>query len=95
MAAHDIHIRFPRILYESINVLVVKEGYYRSAPEFILECTRTKLDEIRKYRIDQRKINIYWRQQKEDSKRINPKVNADIGTEGASACPNITYKYQT
>jgi len=44
-----------------INDLVVKEGhYYRSAPEFILECARQKIDEIKKNRIEQRKINIYW-----------------------------------
>jgi hypothetical protein len=50
---------------------VVKEGYYRSAPEFILECTRQELNEIKKNRIDQRKINIYWRQQKKNSKGDN------------------------
>jgi hypothetical protein len=47
-------------LYESINEIVVKEGHYRSAPEFILECTRQELNEIKKNRIDQRKINVYW-----------------------------------
>ena len=56
----DVHIRFPRRLYESINELVVKEGHYRSAPEFILECARQELNEIKKSRIDQRKINVYW-----------------------------------
>jgi Arc/MetJ-type ribon-helix-helix transcriptional regulator len=56
----DVHIRFPRRLYESINELVVKGGHYRSAPEFILECTRQELSEIKKNRIDERKIKVYW-----------------------------------
>ncbi|HYZ60017.1 MAG TPA: hypothetical protein VE544_10210 [Nitrososphaeraceae archaeon] len=56
----DVHIRFPRRLYESINELVVKEGHYRSAPEFILDCARQKLNEIRTSRIDERKIKVYW-----------------------------------
>ncbi len=60
MVTPDIHIRIPRKLYESINDLVVKEGHYRSAPEFILECTRQKLNEIKKNKIDQRKIKLYW-----------------------------------
>jgi Arc/MetJ-type ribon-helix-helix transcriptional regulator len=60
MDVPDIHIRIPRKLYDLINELVVKEGYYRSAPEFILECTRTKLNEMKKYNIDKRKIRIYW-----------------------------------
>jgi Arc/MetJ-type ribon-helix-helix transcriptional regulator len=79
MGTPDIHIRIPRKLHELINELVVKEGYYRSAPEFILKCTRAELDQIKKYNIDQRKIKIYWhrfRQEKEDGKmreeRINP-----------------------
>ena len=84
MSASDIHVRFPRKLYESINEYIVKEGHYRSAPEFILECTRTRLEEIKKYRIDLRKINIYWRQQKEISKRATPKVNTGVGIESTS-----------
>jgi Arc/MetJ-type ribon-helix-helix transcriptional regulator len=51
-ASCDVHVRLPRRLYESINSLVVKKGYYRSAPEFVLECTRQKIDEIKKNRID-------------------------------------------
>jgi Arc/MetJ-type ribon-helix-helix transcriptional regulator len=69
MDVPDIHIRIPRKLYDLINELVVKEGYYRSAPEFILECTRTKLNEMKKYNIDKQKIRIYWhnfRHAKED-----------------------------
>ncbi|MGH9979301.1 MAG: hypothetical protein ACRD8Z_26230 [Nitrososphaeraceae archaeon] len=72
MVTSDIHIRIPRKLYELINDLVVKEGCYRSAPEFILECTRQKVDEIKKNRIDQREINLYWhklRMEKENEKR--------------------------
>jgi len=56
MGTPDIHIRIPRKLYELVNNLVVKEGYYRSAAEFILECTRNRVEEIKRYRIDQRKI---------------------------------------
>jgi Arc/MetJ-type ribon-helix-helix transcriptional regulator len=56
MDAPDIHIRIPRKLYELINNLVVKDRYYRSAPEFILECARNRVEEIKRYRIDQRKI---------------------------------------
>ena len=51
-ASCDVHVRLPRRLYESINSLVVKKGYYSSAPEFVLECTRKKIDEIKKNRID-------------------------------------------
>jgi Arc/MetJ-type ribon-helix-helix transcriptional regulator len=56
MDVPDIHIRIPRKLYELINNLVVKEGYYRSAPEFILECTRNRVEEIKRYRVEQRKV---------------------------------------
>ena len=56
MESPDIHIRIPRKLYELINKLVVEGGYYRSAAEFILECTRIRVEEIKGYRIEQRKI---------------------------------------
>jgi Arc/MetJ-type ribon-helix-helix transcriptional regulator len=71
-ASSDVHVRLPRRLYESINSLVVKKGYYRSAPEFVLECIREKIDEIKKNRIDQQKINIYYqklKQEQENQKR--------------------------
>jgi hypothetical protein len=57
-----------------INDLVVKEGHYRSAPEFILECARRKIDEIKNNRIEQRKINVYWhrlRTEKEEKNECN------------------------
>ncbi|MGH9951907.1 MAG: ribbon-helix-helix domain-containing protein [Nitrososphaeraceae archaeon] len=75
MVTSDIHIRIPRKLYEMINDLVVKEGHYRSAPEFILECARQKIDEIKNNRIEQRKINVYWhrlRTEKEKENECNP-----------------------
>ena len=71
-SSSDVHIRVPRELYEYITSLVVKEGYYRSPPEFILECVRRQLNEIKKSRIDERKINVYWhrlRMEKENEKR--------------------------
>jgi hypothetical protein len=82
LAAPDIHVRFPRKLYESINDLMVKGGHYRSAPEFIIECTRQKLDEIKQTRIEQLKINVYWhrlRMEKETDERTreNHKNNLD------------------
>lgn len=66
----DVHIRVPRELYEYITNLVVKEGYYRSAPEFILECTRTRLEEIYRYRIDHRKINLYYKRLKQAKEQL-------------------------
>jgi Arc/MetJ-type ribon-helix-helix transcriptional regulator len=92
MDTPDMHIRIPRKLYESINNLVVKEGYYRSAPEFILECTRTKLEEIKKYRIDQRKIKIFWRQQ-ETTKEVQeiPKIDRDTRIDSTSLRDNMNY----
>jgi Arc/MetJ-type ribon-helix-helix transcriptional regulator len=91
----DIHIRIPRKLYESINDLVVKEWYYRSAPEFILECARIKLEEIKRYRMDQRKLKMFWRQQ-ETTKEVReiPRIDGDTRIKSTSVRPNTTYKYQ-
>ncbi|MGH9988528.1 MAG: hypothetical protein ACRD8W_31735 [Nitrososphaeraceae archaeon] len=75
MDVPDIHIRIPRKLYEVINDLVVKEGYYRSAPEFILECTRNRVEEIKRYRIDQRRIRAL---EKENARNITHKVDTGI-----------------
>ena len=66
----DVHIRVPRELYEYITNLVVKEAHYRSAPEFILECARQELNEIKKSRIDERKIKVYWHRFKQEKMKM-------------------------
>jgi Arc/MetJ-type ribon-helix-helix transcriptional regulator len=75
MGTPDIHIRIPRKLYELINKLVVKEGYYRSAAEFILECTRNRVEEIKRYRIDQRKIRAL---EKANTRNITHKNDSNM-----------------
>jgi Arc/MetJ-type ribon-helix-helix transcriptional regulator len=69
-SSSDVHIRVPRELYEYITNFVVKEGYYRSAPEFILESARRQLSEIKKSRIDERKINVYWHRIKQEKMKM-------------------------
>jgi Arc/MetJ-type ribon-helix-helix transcriptional regulator len=75
MGTPDTHIRIPRKLYELINKLVVQEGYYRSAAEFILECTRNRVEEIKRNRIDQRKIRAL---EKENTGNITPKGDSGM-----------------
>ena len=60
-----IHINVPTALYEAVKELAVKNGMYRGVPEFILECTRNKLFELKKLRIERQKLNIYLKRQKE------------------------------
>lgn len=52
-------------MYEAIKDLVVTEGMYRGAPEFMLECTRNKLFELKKLKIERQKLNIYFKKLKE------------------------------
>ena len=75
MITPDIHIRIPRKLYELINKLVVEGGYYRSAAEFILECTRSRVEEIKRYRIDQRRIRAL---EKENRRNMAHKVDTGM-----------------
>jgi Arc/MetJ-type ribon-helix-helix transcriptional regulator len=75
LAAPDIHVHFPRKLYESINDLVVKGGHYKNAPEFIVECTRQELDEI-----EQRKIIIYWHRLRTESRSLLIPIVTAIGS---------------
>lgn len=75
MVTSNIHIRIPRKLYELINKLVVEGGYYRSTAEFILECTRIRVEEIQRYRIEQRKIRAL---EKGNMRNISHKVDTGM-----------------
>jgi hypothetical protein len=56
-------------MYEAIKELAVKNGMYRGVPEFMLECARNKLFELKKLRIERQKLNIYLKKQKEKRER--------------------------
>ncbi|MGH9982629.1 MAG: hypothetical protein ACRD8W_01585 [Nitrososphaeraceae archaeon] len=65
MKRNLVHINIPIAMYEAIKDLVVTEGMYRGAPEFMLECTRNKLFELKKLKIERQKLNIYFKKLKE------------------------------
>ena len=70
MQRNLIHINVPTALYEAVKELAVKNGMYRGVPEFILECTRNKLFELKKLSIERQKLSIYYKKQKEKRERV-------------------------
>jgi hypothetical protein len=73
MSRNLVHVNIPVAIYEAIEELAVKNGMYRGAPEFMLECTRNKLFEMKKLKIERQKLNIYFKKQKE--KNNQPQQN--------------------
>lgn len=65
MLRNLVHINVPTALYDLIEELAVKNGMYRSVPEFALECMRNKLYELKEQKIERQKLNIYFKRQKE------------------------------
>jgi hypothetical protein len=64
-----VHINIPIAMYEAIKAWAVKDGMYRGVPEFMLECARNKLFELKKLNLERQKLNIYIKKQKEKSER--------------------------
>lgn len=69
MKRNLVHINIPIAMYDAIKDLAVKDGMYRGAPEFMLECTRNRLFELKKLKIERQKLNIYIKKQKEKRER--------------------------
>jgi Arc/MetJ-type ribon-helix-helix transcriptional regulator len=65
-----IHLSIPAELYDIIDKTVVKDGLYRSVPEFIFECTRNRLFDLRKQKIDRQKLNIYFKKLKQRREKV-------------------------
>jgi hypothetical protein len=65
----SIHLSIPVEIYDTINNTIVKDGLYRTVPEFILECTRNRIYELREQKIQRQKLNIYFKEQKEKSEK--------------------------
>jgi hypothetical protein len=70
MKRNLVHINIPIAMYEAIKVLAVKNGMYRGVPEFMLECARSKLFELKKLSIERQKLSIYYKKQKEKRERV-------------------------
>jgi Arc/MetJ-type ribon-helix-helix transcriptional regulator len=60
-----VHLSIPAEPYDIIDKTVVKDGLYRSVPEFIFESTRNRLFELRKQKIDRQRLNIYFEKLKQ------------------------------
>jgi hypothetical protein len=71
MLRNLVHINIPTALYDLVEELAVKNGMYRSVPEFALECMRNKLYELKEQKIERQKLNIYFKRQKEKTKQIS------------------------
>lgn len=69
MSRNLVHINVPVAIYDAIEELAVKNGMYRGVPEFLLECARNKLFEMKKLKIERQKLNIYFRKLKEKRER--------------------------
>jgi hypothetical protein len=63
MKRNLVHINIPIVMYEAIKESAVKDGMYRGVPEFMLECARNKLFELKK--LKRQKLNIYFKKLKE------------------------------
>jgi hypothetical protein len=73
----SVHLSIPVEIYDSINNTIIKDGLYRTVPEFILECTRKRIYELREQKIQRQKLNIYFTEQKEKRKSEVTKVKTD------------------
>jgi len=65
MERKTVHINLPIAIYESIHQLAVKSGMYRGVPEFIVECARNKIFDLREQKIEREQLNVYYKKQKE------------------------------
>jgi Arc/MetJ-type ribon-helix-helix transcriptional regulator len=70
-----IHLNIPAELYDIIDKTVVKDGLYRSVPEFILECARNKIYELRNQKISRERINIYYKKLREKREQVPTQVS--------------------
>jgi hypothetical protein len=66
------HMNIPEEIYDAIDKGLVKNGWYRSVPEFILECTRNKLYELNQQRIERKKLNLHFKEQKQRGEQADP-----------------------
>jgi hypothetical protein len=65
MERKTVHINLPTAIYESIQRLAVDSGMYRGVPEFVVECARNRIYELKQQKIEREQLNIYYKKQKE------------------------------
>jgi hypothetical protein len=51
-------------MYDAISDYLVQDGWHRSVPEFVLECIRERLYELRKQRMESIRLNIKINEQR-------------------------------
>ena len=61
----SIHVGIPEEIYDAIAEFTVRDGWYRSVPEFILETIRIRLYELRQQKVEKKKIYVPFREQKQ------------------------------
>jgi Arc/MetJ-type ribon-helix-helix transcriptional regulator len=67
----SIHVSIPEEVYDAIAELTVRDGRYRSVPEFILETIRIRLYEMRQQKVEKKKIYIPSREQKQTGEQAS------------------------
>jgi hypothetical protein len=67
-----VHINIPAEVYEAISDYLVQDGWHRSVPEFVLECIRERLYELRKQRMERIKLNIKINEQRQREAHAGP-----------------------
>lgn len=76
-------------MYEAIKAWAVKDGMYRGVPEFMLECARNKLFELKKLNLERQKLNIYIKKRKEKRNQTPPPPTTTVPT--ASSYVNMQH----
>jgi hypothetical protein len=75
MDRHLMHINIPKAIYEAIQELAVTNGMYRGVPEFVLECTRNRIFELRNQKIARQRINIYFKKQNQKKEQAPAQIS--------------------
>ena len=61
----SVHVSIPVEVYNAIEKGVVINGWYRSVPEFIRESVRSRLYELKQYRLERQKLDLRLKEQKQ------------------------------
>jgi hypothetical protein len=76
----SVHLSIPAEIYDTIAVTLVKNGLYRTVPEFILECTRNRIYELREQKMQRQNIRLMEQQEKQKREVIKARVGPDVNT---------------
>lgn len=60
-----MHINIPADVYDAITEYMVQDGWHRSATEFILECFRMRLYQLREQRSERITLSIKLNEQRQ------------------------------